>query len=139
MFRRQRREIGTLVAEVLGEAIAILEGRFCELGSRSAPGWVRINQLAHATWSDLQLVAETCTYGGAWEGAVSYLASEIRTQTESATGLLALQRNRLIPLELEVLAGWTTPPQTPLELVSLVRAEVDRIRRFTQHPSQQQV
>jgi hypothetical protein len=125
MFGKQKRQTATRDAQVLAEAIAILEGRDRELSSVSATGWVRINQLAHASWGELERLAESQTSDAPWAGAVSYLASEMRTQAGSPGGLLALQRHRLIPLELDVLGGRAVLPRTPLRLISLVRAEVD--------------
>jgi hypothetical protein len=97
--------------------------------SRDARPWIWINELAHASWSDLERIAETRTCGQGWEGALSYLASEMRTEGRSADGLLALQRNGLIPLELNLLARRAAPPMTPSDLISIVRSELDRIRR----------
>jgi hypothetical protein len=134
MFRKQQRQT---TARMLDQATAILEGRVRDLSCQTAEGWIRINQLAHVSWDEVQRLAETRVLGSPWEGAVSYLATEICAQADSAPDLLALQRNGLIPLELNVLAGWTAPPETPLELISLVRVEVDRNRRVAERLSQQ--
>jgi hypothetical protein len=128
MFGKQKRQAATRAAEVIAEASAILLGADRNSGSVASPGWVRINQLAHASWGELALLAERQTFNVPWAGAVSYLASEIRTQAGSAGGLLALQRHCLIPLELDVLGGRTLSPKTPLRLISSVRAEVDKLR-----------
>jgi hypothetical protein len=134
MLRKQQRQ---MAAQMLNQATAILEGRVRDLSGQTAEGWIRINQLAHVSWDEAHRLAETRTLGSPWEGAISYLASEICAQTDSAASLLVLQRNGLIPLELNVLAGRTAPPVTPLELISMVRAEVDRSRRFAGHLSPQ--
>jgi hypothetical protein len=134
MFRKPQRQTA---AYVLDQAAAILEGRVRDRGSQTAEGWIRINQLAHVSWDDVQLLAKTRMLCSPWEGAVSYLATEICAQADSAEGLLLLQRNGLVPLELDVLAGRTVLPETPLELISAVRAEVDRSRRFAGHLSEQ--
>ena len=132
MFGKQKRQTAKgqtaiRAAQVLAEATAILEGCDRDPSNVAPPGWVRLNQLAHASWGDLERLAGRQTFDAPWAGAVSYLASEIRTQAGSAGRLLALQRHCLIPLELDVLGGRAISPKTPLRLISLVRAEVDRL------------
>jgi hypothetical protein len=87
--------------------------------------------LAHTSWDQLNQLAERPARqgGGSWEGATSFLASEVRSYAATAAGLLKLQRKGLIPLELDVLAGRRPPPDTPLELVATVRGEIDRLRQ----------
>lgn len=117
---------------LVDEAAAVLEGRVSQtsLYGGAVPRWARLNQLAHGTWQDLgQFAAEPQGPGAPWDGAVSFLAGEIRAHTGSPEVLLDFQRQALIPLELEILAGRASPADSPIELVSTVRAELARFCR----------
>jgi hypothetical protein len=127
MFRTNKPRTTKMIERVLAEATAIVEGRAQNL-PRLTQGSTRISQLAHASWSDLHRLAATQTFDASWEGAASYLASAIMTQTGSANGLLALQHNGLIPLERSMLGRSVRTPQTPSELVSVVCTEVNSPR-----------
>jgi hypothetical protein len=138
VFRRRKHPSGPSAALALSEATAMLDGRLRTPGRESldTPPWVWINELAHASWNDLVRLANRRGRGTAWEGAMSYLARELHTQAGTADGLLGLQRHALIPLELELLAGQTPPPATPLELTAIVHAEIDRLRATSQKEDQ---
>jgi hypothetical protein len=127
MVRRRRQPTAKQTNELLREATAILESR-ARGNTRPRPGLVRISQLAHANWRDLEQLAKIRAFDASWEGATSYLASAIRAQTGSPSALLALQRNALRPLELRMLADCTLPPATPSELVAVICIEVNSPR-----------
>jgi hypothetical protein len=69
MFRKHQRQTA---AQLLDQAAAILEGRVRDVSSPTAKGWIRINQLAHVSWEDVQCLAKTRMLSSPWEGAVSY-------------------------------------------------------------------
>jgi hypothetical protein len=136
--RRETRGSIKAAARVLEEATAVIEGttrNSIPAGWQPAQ-WVWINALAHSSWDQLIQLAERPARqgGGSWEGATSFLAWEVRAYAATAAGLLKLQRNGLIPLELDVLAGRRPAPDSPLELVATVRAEIDRLRQCDQRP-----
>ena len=130
LFRLLR---STRVAAVLVEATAIVEGTVSDLPTQGgpAPAWAWLNKLAHADWGQLADLAETpARRNGRWAAASAFLAGELRSYAQTAEGLLRLQRRDLIPLELRLLDGRTPRPVTPLELVVLVRAEMDNVGRL---------
>jgi hypothetical protein len=121
----------------IADAIAILAGRVfdgCPAG-RTVPAWVRVNQLAHASWTDLASLAESLPpwSSSAWDGAIMFLAGELRINAGSPEGLRGLQRDGLIPLELDLLDGRPQAPTTPTELVTMIQAEIGRVRRHRSH------
>ena len=120
-------------AAVVAEATAIVEGRASDVApdTWSPPPWTWINRLAHSSWDDINLMAESRWRAmRVWEGATTLLAYEMRTYARTPHDLLRLQRSALIPLELDVLNGQVSAPNTPLELVRLVRQEVDKVGRI---------
>jgi hypothetical protein len=120
-------------AAIVAEAVAIVEGRASDVApdNWSPLPWTWINRLAHSSWDDINRMAESRWRAlRAWEGATTLLAYEMRTYARTPKGLLRLQRSALIPLELDVLSGQVSAPDTPLELVRLVRQEVDKVGRI---------
>jgi hypothetical protein len=120
-------------AAIVAEATAIVEGRASDVApdNWSPPPWAWINRLAHSSWDDINLMAESRWRAmRVWEGATTLLAYEMRTYAGSPDALLRLQRRALIPLELDVLNGQVRAPDTPLELVRLVRQEMDKVGRI---------
>jgi hypothetical protein len=137
MFWTQHRLRVAQFAQVIDEATLIVKEsdyqrgfqrrrafRGRELSSRAAQGQVRVSQLAYASWSALEQLAEMTAGSTAWEGAASYLAGEIRSHVDSPEALLAVQRSSLIPLEVLIRTGRVDPPETPSELMSLVGDEL---------------
>jgi hypothetical protein len=55
------------------------------------------------------------------------------TRTRSELVADPAQEGGLIWLEFDMLDGRMMPPNTPLELVGMVRAEMDRLRWFHDH------
>jgi hypothetical protein len=135
---RETRVLANATARLLAEATAIVEGttRNSPLAGCQPAPWVWINALAHSSWDQLNHLAERpARQGGeSWVRATSFLAAEVRAYAATAPGLRKLQREGLIPLELDVLGGRRPPPDTPLELVATVRAEIDRLRQCDRRP-----
>ena len=126
-------------AGIIADGAAMLAGRAvdsCPAGM-TIPGWVRVNQLAHAGWADLACLADSppgrdCS---GWNGAIMFLAEELRITAGTPEGLRALQQEALIPLELDLLDGRTCAPRSPMELVDMIRTELARVRRRRVHLS----
>jgi len=119
------------VGRVVAEATALVEGTVADSVQFGwpPPPWAWINKLAHADWADIcDLSIKRHRLVRVWEGAISFLAADMRALAGTPEGLVELQRGALIPLELRVLAGRVQPPESPLELVAMVRAEMDRFR-----------
>jgi hypothetical protein len=104
-------------------------------GSGDVPGWVRVNELAHADWDDLAGLADGTRVlrRSAWDGAVGFLAVEMVSAAGSPSVLAQLLSSALVPLELDMLAGGPTPG-TPIVLVQIVRDRMARARDRRTHP-----
>ena len=140
MWGRGRNHHDPDVDAVLAEAEALLTGRLAATDAaddRATSSWAWVNCLAHASVDDLVGLAEPRrpAHPAGWAGAVSYLAHEVLTAGRTAEGVVAIQRAALVPLELDLLAGVTPTPATPGQLVTMVRALVERHQR--EHRSQQ--
>ena len=132
MLGRRRRELTRQAAAVISEAAAVVEGHTVDwaAGDLTGQGWAWTNTLAHTSWEDLRRLSNERTYlRPAWKGALSYLASEITADTGSPEVLVMFQRDVLIPLELDILAGRTSPPVSASELIAMIRAELNRANR----------
>jgi hypothetical protein len=137
MRTSSRRQIARLQRLAVEEATAIVEGHFVDgaADTRFAPRWGWVNKLAHAGWDDLTgLAARHTAPASTWEAAASYLATELLTRSQSPERLLGVQRAGLIPLELDVMAGWIPRPTTPRDLVQMVSAGIDRAVRLGDLP-----
>ena len=126
------------VRHLVASAEAMLEGRLIDRYRRqeTLPAWVWLNALAHSRWSRLVDIAAANRRNPrpGWDSALGFLASELLIAADSSDGLEALQRARLVPLELR-LFGAAPGPETPSELVHLVRREIGRDRRPPRRPS----
>lgn len=130
MFRSKKREFTAAAAEVLRQAVATVEGRQSPGGGPSPTGQGWVSRLAHVGWDELEVLARCQPrHAATWDGAGIYLAVELRDGARSAEGLTLLQREQLIPLELEMLAGHLKAPSTPADLVRLVRVSSHWPRR----------
>ena len=96
---------------------------------RPIPAWVRMNILAHGTIDDLATVSASepaGTWEEAWAAAAAYLAGEILMAVEGdADRLEVLQREVLVPLELQLAAEWRRAFRTG-EFVQRVSQELQR-------------
>lgn len=121
MFRSRKKELAVAAAEVVRQAEAILEGRELAPSGSAPAGRAWVSRLAHSGWEDLAVLARSqARHAGTWEGAAIYLAVEMRDGAKGPDELTRMQRDRLIPLELEMLAGHLDPPSTPTDLVRMV-------------------
>jgi hypothetical protein len=121
---KKRRGDGTEGA--LREAQAILSGRavewFEERNTR-IPAWAWVNVLAHATPVRLRQLVAIGHYAhpSSWDCTLGASAAELVTAGCTPVGILRLQREALVPLELDLLAGRTASPSKPSQLTVLIR------------------
>lgn len=103
------------------EAAAFLTGDITAIGRR-APTWVLMSRIAHADLARLVTTAagRRTTDPGSWQAGVAYLATEILVLAPDADALARLQRDALIPLELDLLRGAIPEPPTTRRFVALV-------------------
>lgn len=121
----------------LDECEAMLEGRGAEFhhdrGER-VPAWAWINLLAHGTEADLRMVASERVASGDWQEARGYLAEELVCLIDAGLADLdRLQRDVLVPMELEAMREDTTSLARPPQIVVRVLAALDahRTRPFS--------
>src|SRR5579875_3380858 len=104
--RRRQRQTQAVVAD----AVAFLRGDLAERWEDElgyAPAWVWTNKLAHGTEAELRAEPEgTRPAGGGsgdrWRRARAFLAREVLESAARYGSLAALQRDVLVPLELEL-------------------------------------
>jgi hypothetical protein len=134
--RRWHREGQVVVAD----AAAFLRGGLAERWEDEVgyvPAWVWTNRLAHGTEAELRAESEgTRPVGGAsgerWRRARAFLADEVLESAARYGSLAALQRDVLVPLELELsgsakasgysLAEWVASVESALREASQHRA-----------------
>lgn len=118
--RRLRRQLRRAGEALSTDAESFLSGRLAErLAGRtgSVPAWTWTNLLAHGTEADLRAEAKRATAGPAqgerrWRQARAYLAVEVLKEAGARGSLTCLQKEVLVPLELdlaaraEVIACW---------------------------------
>jgi hypothetical protein len=111
--QRCRRLSKRATKSVTGEAVAVLNGRAWRFRDSPHVGdsphvalaWVHLNQLAHADFRTLRRVANQVVLCEDWTGVTATLAAEMLDLAGGKEGqLLRLQRECLIPLELDLLA-----------------------------------
>jgi hypothetical protein len=122
-----RLELRHLAEELAIESAAFLAGRYAEtLAARGAmvPGWAWTNLLAHGSAESLRTEAQALDrgllHGRAWLAARGYLAAEIIDRVERGVPLAALQRDVLVPFELDLVARAMYRPCHGLSVVEWV-------------------
>ena len=127
--------------ELVAECEAVLCGRYAEHleeRQRRVPAWAWVNLLAHGTAEDLQTAN---ALGGQartqrWRAARAYLAGEVLGTAEQGIATLGdLQRDVVVPLELQLASSERTSALTPSELVASVLAALDAHQRAQHHRS----
>jgi hypothetical protein len=105
------------------ESQAFLDGRYAELAASSGetrvPVWAWMNLLAHGTEAELRVTASQLLVTQGWRQARAFVAGEVIDVIDA--GLMSLsqvQRDILVPLELDVLSCQTANQWTPAQLVS---------------------
>jgi hypothetical protein len=121
------------------EAEAFLAGRLVQRWHDEwlmVPAWGWITVLAHGGPGEIAALVEDTTYWApsekAWAPALGFLAREIMARVHDPTALQELQRQALVPVELEFLRG---PVATDLQPSHLVRTVIDAMADA--HPTTQ--
>lgn len=114
------------------EAAAYLTGDITAVGRR-APAWVMMSRIAHADLSRMAATAagRPAADPGSWQAGVAYLASEILSLAADEESLRRLQREALLPLELDLLRGAVAQPVSTSAFIDLVCGALQdyRVRR----------
>ena len=129
--RRQKADERRLVKE----CAAFLDGKFAESAvpaGELVPVWAWINLLAHGT--EEQLRREILMPAGVddWHRARALLAARLLTGADAGdTSLAMIQRNVLVPLELEVMSSRIAYRRAPQLVIGVLSAlsDIDRRRR----------
>jgi hypothetical protein len=138
MWRRRDRGEAHLVAECEAFLNGVMAETLGELNGR-VPAWTWMNLLAHATAADLEAarVSPSPTLGGLagdWRRARSFLAGEVLDLVATGqTTLAALQRDVLVPLELDLVSRHATARWRPGDLVTAVLAALPERSQRREH------
>ena len=113
-------ELDPFAVTMIEECEAFLAGRYAELldsWGAVVPAWAWMNLVAHGDEVALRCAMEERTMAG-WRQARAYLAAVILDAVDDGTIVLAdLQREVLVPLELDVAVCRTAVHWTPGQLV----------------------
>jgi hypothetical protein len=112
--------------DVGAECEAFLAGRYLEVAVRRdgpIPGWVWLNRLAHTSVTELVELSELDhDLGNSWGHVLAALAGDVLAYCRFAgVDVLSLQRDVLVPLELQVMNFNASTVLAPQQLVQLVR------------------
>jgi len=135
MWRRRRGQRGDErdheVTRVADECEAFLSGRLAlhlTATRQPAPSWISINRLAHGSVDEVLALgtgAEGLVRGSEWAGAIAYLAQLASELTgNDARRLQDLQRDVLVPAELDLAADWFRRHE-PADVVTAVLAKLE--------------
>ena len=118
------------VRAVVAEAERLLGGRTIEqyiARRQKVPAWTLIALLGHGTRLDLMKLAHPAASPNpaGWSGTVARLAGQLLMLSWVDESLTRLQRQALIPMELELLGGHRTPPSSPTELHEMVTESLE--------------
>jgi hypothetical protein len=117
-------------ARLVDECEAFLSGHLAERLSTDGPlpAWVWINLLAHASEEELRAECKR-TPRGLWEAHRARLAGEVLDLAATSGSLGDLQRQALIPLELDLASGPDPSPSDARHWAAAVSEALDRFRR----------
>jgi hypothetical protein len=120
--------------DVGSECDLFLAGRYGEhlrCAGRPVPSWAWVNRLAHVSMSELRAIADGSSDGSAppaWARTARFLAAEILQRVDNDDELKALQRDVLVPLELDLAEQWFAAV-APGEVAQRVTIELVRSRK----------
>lgn len=120
---------------LVAECEAVLQGRYAEWLQRvggDVPPWAWLNLLVHGSEEDLRQIAQSVAEPNVWHQARRYLACELLDATEApgSVRLEELQRQLLLPIELEAMrAGWTASWTPRGVVIGVLQAVAGYVRR----------
>lgn len=108
--------------------------RHLEEAGQEVPAWAWMNLVAHGTGDDLlaERAVDPASYfpAGKWHEASSLLAAEVLDMTSGDGSLGELQREVLVPLELELASRVEVTSWRPEQLALAVEHALDHRRRL---------
>jgi hypothetical protein len=115
------------------ESAAFLSGHLAEVLSETEPPspWVWSNLLAHGSEEELR-IEQAKDPRDLWEAARAYLAADVLDLAETCGSLSAVQREVLVPLELELASRFDVTQWGPRDWASTVADALNRYRRTLQ-------
>jgi hypothetical protein len=116
--------------ELVREAERMLDGRTIEsyIARRErVPAWSLISLLSHSSRVEMMKLAHPSARPdpSGWSGTMARVARELLDLTWDDSSLLSVQRQSLVPLELELLGGTVQPPCNPAELYEMVAVALE--------------
>jgi hypothetical protein len=105
---------------------------FLQRGRVAPPAWAYLNSLAHASIENLRVLAgaEALPDPRGWAATASYLAADMLASERDAEHVYHIQREVLIPLELDMLDDRFAPPATPADFAGLVLRALEQHRTW---------
>jgi len=123
-----KRLAGELVDDCRAYLLARLAERF-DQNHQSVPVWAWTNLLAHGTEQDLRsersVSGRQLFFDRQWHQARSYLAVEVLALAQRSSPLAELQRDVLVPLELELASRPEVSGWSPAQWVTRVEAALN--------------
>ncbi|MDA8301258.1 MAG: hypothetical protein M0005_06865 [Actinomycetota bacterium] len=136
---RWRRRLRRAGQELSADCEAFLSGRLAERfgsGVTSVPAWTWTNLLAHGSEEDLQAELRRSAAPGLgerrWRRARTYLAGEVLREARSSGSLARLQREVLVPLELDLARSSEVVAWWPAQWVAAVERALHQPHRAKQ-------
>ncbi len=129
MWRRGRYRDKIHMEQVIEEAENLLSGRTLDMHNLRGPrGWSLLSAVARGDRDQLRVLSDIQIFShpGSFDATLAYLARELLAMARSGPELLQVQRQVLIPLELQLLGDDVQAPSTPAQLVMLVMGALDR-------------
>ncbi len=107
----------------VAEAVRLLDGRVADSDVDGlVPVWVAVNALAHSDLFHLRALARDRTHlaRDTWGEWFTRLAAEIVEMAPTEDELVKVQREILVPLELQLLDDRVAMPSTPDHLLAVI-------------------
>lgn len=133
-MRRPHPIRNSMKSRIVVEAERLLSGEAVEkyhYPARQIPAWSLVNTLAHNDRRGLEELTRrgASAHPGSWGATLGYLAHELNAMAPSGADLTELQRQLLVPLELQLLGGQVEVPTTPTRLAIMVSRALDKRQR----------
>jgi hypothetical protein len=88
----------------------------------AAPPWALVNVLAHSGYEELLglITRASRTRLGTWDEALCSLAGQLVRMELNGRKIADIQREALVPLEIDLLGATRTAPRSPGDLIAMV-------------------